>query len=350
MYLEKNEDISGHIVIIDPEIHKKAQITREQFIDRVYNVNEIRTTKNNNYLTFYFCTLDDHYNILKFHNLINHAKFDFNNRFNFAIAVQPKLYKWFKNTEYSVIEKQITFWLASLYFFCPEKREIMKSQLYKLLFEEILKLIDIYYNDFKLPDFQLLDERLLDNNDFTIFEEYTKCREKYFEQCKKCYNAEPPVFLSSPFGFENNKDWGIDDGYCFEFIESYFLEKDWDAIIIKGGKQDIKRVESRSDLWDKWKHTYATFDQRKNPVYSFYLSNPDKQQKIKKNGRETIPQEVKNAVWKRDEGKCVQCGTNEKLEFDHIIPCIKGGASTYRNLQLLCEPCNKRKYNKLGET
>lgn len=59
----------------------------------------------------------------------------------------------------------------------------------------------------------------------------------------------------------------------------------------------------------------------------------------------TIKQSVKNLVWNRDGGKCIQCGSNQKLEFDHIIPVSKGGSSTYRNIQLLCETCNRRKSN-----
>lgn len=60
-----------------------------------------------------------------------------------------------------------------------------------------------------------------------------------------------------------------------------------------------------------------------------------------------ITQKTKDLVWRRDEGKCVECGSNEKLEFDHIIPFSKGGSNTYRNIQLLCEVCNRTKSNSI---
>jgi len=59
--------------------------------------------------------------------------------------------------------------------------------------------------------------------------------------------------------------------------------------------------------------------------------------------REMIPDDVRMFVWQRDGGKCVRCGGREKLEFDHIIPVADGGSSTERNVQLLCEPCNRSK-------
>ena len=64
--------------------------------------------------------------------------------------------------------------------------------------------------------------------------------------------------------------------------------------------------------------------------------------------RPLIPQSVKDKVWNRDGGKCVQCGSNEKIEFDHIIPISKGGSNSYRNLQILCEKCNRSKSDKIG--
>lgn len=56
-----------------------------------------------------------------------------------------------------------------------------------------------------------------------------------------------------------------------------------------------------------------------------------------------IPQHIKQAVWQRDRGKCVQCSATAYLEFDHIIPFSKGGASSVNNVQLLCRKCNLTK-------
>jgi hypothetical protein len=63
--------------------------------------------------------------------------------------------------------------------------------------------------------------------------------------------------------------------------------------------------------------------------------------------RGPIPDDVKVLVWQRDGGKCVRCGSNRNLEFDHIIPVVMGGANTARNLQLLCEGCNRAKSGSL---
>lgn len=63
--------------------------------------------------------------------------------------------------------------------------------------------------------------------------------------------------------------------------------------------------------------------------------------------REAIPRAVQREVWQRDAGKCVECGTREKLCFDHIVPFSRGGSNTVRNVQLLCEHCNSSKGNRI---
>lgn len=72
-------------------------------------------------------------------------------------------------------------------------------------------------------------------------------------------------------------------------------------------------------------------------------------QMIAPNKRDTrrIPQHVMTEVWQRDQGKCIQCHATEYLEFDHVIPHSKGGATSVNNLQLLCRKCNLEKSNKI---
>jgi 5-methylcytosine-specific restriction endonuclease McrA len=59
--------------------------------------------------------------------------------------------------------------------------------------------------------------------------------------------------------------------------------------------------------------------------------------------RELIPVEVRKAVFDRDGGRCVQCGSNFDIQYDHVLPFSMGGSSTFENLQILCAGCNREK-------
>lgn len=108
-------------------------------------------------------------------------------------------------------------------------------------------------------------------------------------------------------------------------------------VLVKGGNQlsldevliGIKHAVLRHD---------KAFERMRREVEAFENMEPADIAR-----REQIPQSVRLFVWQRDQGKCVRCGSAEKLEFDHIIPVVKGGSSTERNIQLLCEQCNRAK-------
>jgi hypothetical protein len=63
--------------------------------------------------------------------------------------------------------------------------------------------------------------------------------------------------------------------------------------------------------------------------------------------REPIPREVRLEVWRRDGGRCIECGSDFDLQYDHVIPFSMGGATSAENLQLLCAPCNRAKGDSL---
>jgi hypothetical protein len=63
--------------------------------------------------------------------------------------------------------------------------------------------------------------------------------------------------------------------------------------------------------------------------------------------RVPIAGELRRAVFERDGGRCVECGSNFDLQYDHVLPVALGGATTVENLQLLCADCNRRKSDSL---
>lgn len=68
--------------------------------------------------------------------------------------------------------------------------------------------------------------------------------------------------------------------------------------------------------------------------------------------RQSWPEWAVKAVRSRDRGHCSECGSDLAIELqddeniDHIVPLSKAGTNDLVNLQLLCKPCNLKKYNK----
>jgi 5-methylcytosine-specific restriction endonuclease McrA len=54
-----------------------------------------------------------------------------------------------------------------------------------------------------------------------------------------------------------------------------------------------------------------------------------------------IPEEVRKAVYKRDDYKCRNCHTTKYLELHHIIFRSQGGKDIEENLVTLCNRCHR---------
>jgi 5-methylcytosine-specific restriction endonuclease McrA len=55
-----------------------------------------------------------------------------------------------------------------------------------------------------------------------------------------------------------------------------------------------------------------------------------------------IPAEIKRKVAERDQHRCVKCGSQRFLQYDHRQPWALGGDHSVENIRLLCFQCNQR--------
>lgn len=101
-----------------------------------------------------------------------------------------------------------------------------------------------------------------------------------------------------------------------------------------------------------WLFKNRAFETRGGPLFEYDVNQGKIRDPLKTPGEDSAvavelprrpPSKVRREVWRRDEGKCVRCGSRQRLEYDHIIPVVRGGSNTARNIELLCELCNRRK-------
>jgi len=181
--------------------------------------------------------------------------------------------------------------------------------------------------------------------------ETSKKEKELVEICKN----KLPSFIKDNFQIKNCSKCNdryfqlIDVNSDFSAIQLFCArcgKKKWDKID-ESPQADSLDINIHQELFENLRDAFFPLDEEK--VLNIE-SNADSKRSIKKteSKRHSISQNVKDKVWNRDDGKCVECGSNENLEFDHIIPHSKGGANTYRNIQLLCEPCNRSKSAKIG--
>jgi hypothetical protein len=101
------------------------------------------------------------------------------------------------------------------------------------------------------------------------------------------------------------------------------------------------------ELVDAWLETLGG-----RAVFKFRLQIADRTQvspnSLELDHERMIPSHVKLEVWKRDQGRCTECGSSTNLHFDHIIPFARGGSSlTAKNVQLLCARHNLAKSDRI---
>jgi hypothetical protein len=84
----------------------------------------------------------------------------------------------------------------------------------------------------------------------------------------------------------------------------------------------------------------------------FFTAEPLTETKDRRKHSRSISREVMLKVVRRDGQICQECHEpvrDNEVEFDHIIPFSKGGASTADNIRLVCYDCNRKKSDSLEQ-
>jgi hypothetical protein len=159
-------------------------------------------------------------------------------------------------------------------------------------------------------------------------------------------SIDQPEFLSSGYPTENGK-------FHRAAQECRRGQKNPDIVrVYEKIKKGIWSDNGYFHLVDSWRE-----DDQVRSVFKFKLvavegveddnSSEDFQETDMKRSR-VIPTSIKLEVWKRDKGKCIECGAVDELHFDHILPYSKGGTSLKsENVQLLCARHNLEKSAKI---
>ena len=234
---------------------------------------------------------------------------------------------------------------------------------------------------------------------FPLFPEYHRWDSKKSLRQREAYNKKVKNFISKRNVFHIGTYWknlnkqnfsikqaNFETGYNFENVSPVFQDHAFDldkhknrlsfmtlceSCGAKAGSPCAFKSGKKTSFHKSRKQKFVTMpfsigkNRNGNGEYFFYknelfLSSTlesvldlfKNEQKVhsdsNNNVRERIPDDTQIFVWNRDNGKCVKCGTNQNLAFDHIVPHSLGGSNSRRNLQLLCDSCNSKKGNKIG--
>ncbi len=206
--------------------------------------------------------------------------------------------------------------------------------------------------DVKAPDLKKMYE---DEKRFKNDSGKAKKVKKVLGYMKRCFDEQVP---------ELNIKWGFVDLYLLISIlmEGYVMQDKNSAFgdFYTGFEQGRREVEDEADLlngnyWEKDLYNYIqAFKisggirkniETRNKVYTnkFFKDN---EELVAKDNKRSFDENQKTVIWRRDGGKCKQCGKSveyEDMHADHIKRHADGGSTTIKNGQTLCARCNQRK-------
>jgi HNH endonuclease len=128
-------------------------------------------------------------------------------------------------------------------------------------------------------------------------------------------------------------------------LETYLRLRAWRD----QGDLPVFVVRSRQRQWWWWRNTFywESGDLGPEDVAALLkmLERHDEQGiewELEARLADPIPENVKRFVYERDMGRCLACGSDELIQYDHVVPWSMGGGNEPHNIRLLCAGCKRR--------
>ncbi len=177
--------------------------------------------------------------------------------------------------------------------------------------------------------------------------------------------AQSAILITQPVGFRGRKGTVITQfltgggWHGYDFSLSFSVEESR-SLLLRQNERPVTNKKNGDETWWMFQDVFWVEDEGLNSeeVKARVLDKRARERRKTERAvqameqrtiaeqvvaRPQIADDVKIFIWQRDQGKCVNCGRTDLLEYDHIIPLHMGGSNTARNLQLLCESCNRLK-------
>lgn len=311
------------LTLINPNIHQEAKLKKEKFLDRIKNVQQIRTSNlERNFLP----SEDIEWEILEeLHKAINTGIFNFGINYKiFALEIDKELYDWFKNNDLQTIQKQVINWIAAVYLSRPNLQEYLDDYIYAPILTEAKQVIQKYYSPSFSDKYKLLDETVEmfesafnGEKDKEKYKTYEAFQEGHSEEIDNLYKAKdneyvnaslgyinclPPKFLKNPIAKSDVvlfDDYGLRYSPLIRIRIAYFTETDWIFIVerdLQKAKQlykseidrdirkttDIERMmkdaetdsldrtESDKTIYNNWLYSYRNYEKTNSHLFQLF--------------------------------------------------------------------------------
>lgn len=140
--------------------------------------------------------------------------------------------------------------------------------------------------------------------------------------------------------FQNVLNWAITN-FDMKKFKTIMKGLDWAWLYDKYGSETLDTVALSQRISALMRDSEI---QKQSGIIPYVLTGDEHYLDLR-----AFPDDIKLAVWERQNHICPHCGREFDFEFmegDHITPWSQGGRTVAENCQMLCRDCNRRKGSK----